>query len=55
MALDASGNASLAGVTLPEGTVTITATTDNIPNRGVGSGTRDGDGGPGPAGARRRA
>ena len=39
VALDASGNASLAGVTLPEGTVTITATTDNIPNRGVGTGT----------------
>ena len=38
--LDASGNASLAGVTLPEGTITITATTDNIPNRGVGTGRR---------------
>ena len=27
------------GVTLPEGTITIIATTDNIPNRGVGSGS----------------
>ena len=37
-ALDASGNASLANVTLPEGSVTIVATTDNIPSHGVGSG-----------------
>jgi hypothetical protein len=37
--IDPSGKATLAGVTLNEGTVTIVATTDNIPNRGVGSGS----------------
>ena len=37
--LDASGNASLAGVTLPEGTITIVATTSNIPSSGVGTGS----------------
>jgi hypothetical protein len=36
--LDANGNATL-GVTLPEGSVTIVATTDNIPGRGVGTGS----------------
>jgi hypothetical protein len=39
VAIGATGDASLPSVTLPEGTVTITATTDSIPNRGVGSGT----------------
>src|SRR5262249_44092828 len=39
VALDGSGNASLPSETLPEGSVTITATTNNIPNRGVGTGT----------------
>jgi hypothetical protein len=37
--LDASGDVSLSGITLPEGSVTIVATTDNIPNRGVGTGS----------------
>ncbi len=38
-ALDASGNATVSGITLPEGSVTIVATTNNIPNRGVGTGS----------------
>ena len=37
--LDSNGNATLTAVTLPEGSVTIVATTDNIPNRGVGTGS----------------
>src|SRR5262245_790224 len=37
--IDASGNATLTGVTLPEGSVTIVATTNNIPDHGVGSGS----------------
>ncbi len=37
--LDASGNASLAGITLPEGTITIVATTSSIPGNGVGTGS----------------
>jgi FG-GAP repeat protein/fibronectin type III domain protein/VCBS repeat protein len=36
---DASGNATLVGVTLPDGTDTILATTDNVPGAGVGSNT----------------
>jgi FG-GAP-like repeat len=36
---DATGNATLAGVTVPEGGQTIVATTDNVPLAGVGSGT----------------
>jgi hypothetical protein len=38
---DSNGNATIGptGIMLPEGSVTITATTDNIPNRGVGTGT----------------
>src|SRR4029079_2905273 len=39
VALDSSGNASLTMVPLPEGTVTLTATTDHVADRGVGSGT----------------
>jgi hypothetical protein len=39
VAIDMNGNAVLSGVTLPEGTITILATTSNIPNRGVGTGT----------------
>ena len=35
--IDSNGNATLTAVTLPEGSVTIVATTDNIPNRGVGT------------------
>ena len=37
--LDGSGNASLAGVTLAEGTITIVATTSSIPGNGVGTGS----------------
>ncbi len=37
--LDGSGNAMLSNVTIAEGTVTIVATTSNIPNRGVGTGS----------------
>jgi hypothetical protein len=36
-ALDAGGNGTLTDVTLPNGTVTIVATTDNVPNHGVGT------------------
>ncbi len=36
---NASGIATLAGASLAEGAQTITATTDNVPSRGVGSGT----------------
>lgn len=36
-ALDSNGVASLTSVTLPNGAVTIVATTDNVPNRGVGT------------------
>ena len=36
---DANGDATLSGVTIPEGTQTILATTDNIPGAGVGSGS----------------
>jgi hypothetical protein len=36
---DSNGDASLANTTLLDGTVTITATTDDVPGRGVGSGT----------------
>jgi FG-GAP-like repeat/FG-GAP repeat len=35
---DPSGNASLAGITIPDGLQTIVATTDNVPGAGVGSG-----------------
>jgi hypothetical protein len=38
-ALDTNGNATLANATLPNGMITVVATTDNIPNRGVGVGT----------------
>jgi hypothetical protein len=37
--LDASGNASVGPITLPEGSVTIVGTTSNIPNAGVGTGS----------------
>jgi hypothetical protein len=36
--LDGTGHATLTGVTFVDGSVTITATTDNIPGNGVGSG-----------------
>jgi hypothetical protein len=36
---DGSGNATLPGVTVPEGQQTIVATTDNVPGAGVGSGS----------------
>ncbi len=36
---DVIGSAQINGVTLPEGVQTITATTDNVPGAGVGSGT----------------
>jgi hypothetical protein len=36
---DASGNAQFNGVTVPEGVQTLVATTDNVPNAGVGSGS----------------
>ena len=36
---DANGDATLSGATIPEGTQTILATTDNIPGAGVGSGS----------------
>ena len=36
---DATGHAQFNGVTIPEGTQTILATTDNVPGAGVGSGT----------------
>ncbi len=36
---DATGHAQLNSVTIPEGTQTILATTDNVPGAGVGSGT----------------
>ena len=39
VALDGSGNATVTGITLPEGSNTIVATTDSIPNAGVGSGS----------------
>ncbi len=35
---DAAGNAQINGVTIAEGTQTITATTDSVPGAGVGSG-----------------
>jgi hypothetical protein len=35
--LDIGGNATLVGVTLPNGVVTVVATTDNVQNRGVGT------------------
>jgi hypothetical protein len=38
-ALDTNGNATLANASLPIGMITVVATTDNVPNRGVGSGT----------------
>src|SRR5262249_41789002 len=34
-----SGNAQFNGVTVPEGVQTLVATTDNVPNAGVGSGS----------------
>jgi hypothetical protein len=37
--LDANGHAQLDGITIPEGVQTIVATTDAVPNAGVGSGT----------------
>jgi hypothetical protein len=37
--LDSMGNATLAGATVPEGIVTIVATTDNLPVFGVGTGS----------------
>ena len=36
---DAAGHAQFNGVTIPEGSQTILATTDNVPGAGVGSGT----------------
>ena len=36
---DANGDATLTGVTIPEGAQTILATTDNVPGAGVGSGS----------------
>ena len=36
---DANGDATLSGVTIPEGAQTILATTDNVPGAGVGSGS----------------
>ena len=41
---NASGTATLNAATIPEGTQTILATTDNVPGAGVGSVARDGDG-----------
>jgi hypothetical protein len=36
---DASGNAQFNGATVPEGVQTLVATTDNVPNAGIGTGS----------------